>query len=534
MNNPFVENAITCPANPQKNVNGHLKTVAEFMTDAGVDALKEDSTSEEMSTAINRFSNLTVALDPVLRGAAQSDLIKKLKAVGVNCPTEIAKKAFRISESEPEDGQGRILKFNDPEPFDGPVDLGDLLDEISSTLKRYIVLPAGSDAGIALWIIHVWCLNAFDLSPLLRIESPVKGCGKTSLLILVGELLPRSFSTANMTTANAYRMVDKFSVSLCIDEVDQSLKNNEELIALVNSGYTRKTAQVPRCEGDKNEVKVFNSFCGKLLAGIGKLPGTTDSRSIKIHLKKKTKMEQVERLLFHELDVFGSIKSRCARIALDYTQALRLADPKIPEKLGDRDSDNWRPLLSIADLAGGEWPDRARKAALVLATDSDGEDGPAVQLLEDMRDLFLEGVAERLPSDEVVSHLATLEHRPWPEWRNGRPISPRGVAWLLSRFEIKPKQFKISGTKTRGYEERDFIEAWGRYLNDTPGTDLENRDLSDYKSGTPGEQVPFEKQDNAFKNNRVPVEPDGIPVSGGMKEKHGGTRATDPLFEESL
>jgi hypothetical protein len=39
----------------------------------------------------------------------------------------------------------------------------------------------------------------------------------------------------------------------------------------------------------------------------------------------------------------------------------------VPYGLNDRACDNWSPLLAIADLAGGEWPQRARAAALDLS-----------------------------------------------------------------------------------------------------------------------------------------------------------------------
>jgi len=35
----------------------------------------------------------------------------------------------------------------------------------------------------------------------------------------------------------------------------------------------------------------------------------------------------------------------------------------MPAGIFNRAADNWRPLLAIADLAGGEWPERARQAA---------------------------------------------------------------------------------------------------------------------------------------------------------------------------
>ena len=41
----------------------------------------------------------------------------------------------------------------------------------------------------------------------------------------------------------------------------------------------------------------------------------------------------------------------------DHASELREADPVVPPELHDRAADNWRPLLAIADLVGGEWPE---------------------------------------------------------------------------------------------------------------------------------------------------------------------------------
>jgi putative DNA primase/helicase len=48
---------------------------------------------------------------------------------------------------------------------------------------------------------------------------------------------------------------------------------------------------------------------------------------------------------------------------------LRKIEPDMPESLnaaGDRAPDAWEPLVAIADVAGGVWPQRARNAALAL------------------------------------------------------------------------------------------------------------------------------------------------------------------------
>src|SRR5262245_65864349 len=55
------------------------------------------------------------------------------------------------------------------------------------------------------------------------------------------------------------------------------------------------------------------------------------------------------------------------RWANDNIDLLCDADPATPDVLNDREADCWRPLLAIADRAGGEWPHLARSAAVSLS-----------------------------------------------------------------------------------------------------------------------------------------------------------------------
>ena len=57
--------------------------------------------------------------------------------------------------------------------------------------------------------------------------------------------------------------------------------------------------------------------------------------------------------LLRQLDL---LRRRAARWVADHLPALQAADPAVPDELDDRQADNWRPLLAIADEAGGEWP----------------------------------------------------------------------------------------------------------------------------------------------------------------------------------
>ena len=108
----------------------------------------------------------------------------------------------------------------------------------------------------------------------------------------------------------------------------------------------------------------------------------------------------------------------------------------MPDGLDGRAADNWRPLISIADMAGGDWPGRARAAAAAISS-SDGRDDSSarVMLLEDIWRVFQEQDTDRLFSADLVSALVEMEDRPWPEWRRGNPLSPAAMSRLLKRSE---------------------------------------------------------------------------------------------------
>ncbi len=83
-------------------------------------------------------------------------------------------------------------------------------------------------------------------------------------------------------------------------------------------------------------------------------------------------------------------------------EELRDAIPELPDELGDRQADAWEPLLAIADLAGGDWGDRARSAAIELSATADGDEiGRGTQLLV--------GIRGALDGREVITTAELLE-----------------------------------------------------------------------------------------------------------------------------
>lgn len=415
----------------------------------------------------------------------RDELVKRLTTAGVRAPGRIVDAALRGADGDNDrELSGQAIALTDPEPWPDPVDGAELLRALVLTLARYVALPGGGATAVALWILHTHAHDLSNVSAVLAIRSPEKRCGKTTLLHLLSALVPRPLPTANITPAALFRAVDRFEPCLLVDEADTFLTRNDELRGILNSGHARANAFVIRTVGDDYEARRFRTWCPKAMALIGSLPTTLEDRSITIRMRRKTKQEQVERLRLDRLGELEPLRRQAARWIQDHTQHLEEADPDIPSELGDRAQDNWRPLIAIADLAGGPWPDRARKAAKLLsAADGDDEDSAGVQLLADLRGLFEERETDRLFSADIVEALGKMEDRPWPEWRRGQPLTATSLARLLKPFGVRPKTIRIGDDRAKGYAREDLEDPLSRYL---PPTSRDTRDNAITARENPG------------------------------------------------
>ncbi len=357
------------------------------------------------------------------------------------------------------------------EPWPKPVDGAALLDNLSATFKRFLVLPDGAAEALALWVLHTHCFEAVYYTPYLNINSPEKGCGKTTNLEILGQVVAKPLFSSNITAPAVFRTVEKYHPTLLIDEADTFLSLKEELRGVLNSGNRKNSAYVIRLVGDSYDPKPFSTWCPKAFALIGRLPDTLEDRSIVVTMYRKTKEEKVEDFNPYKMaPELKTLQRKCARWAKDNLDALREADPQIPGELHNRTRDKWKPLLAIAEVAGGVWPELTRTAALSLSVGlDDSEDSIGIQLLADIGSVFDQKQEGQLSSATIESELNRMRHRPWAEYKNGYPISQHQIARLLSPYKIKPKQLWVDGAKTRGYERAAFEDAFSRYLPEAVG-----------------------------------------------------------------
>ena len=354
--------------------------------------------------------------------------------------------------------------FADPDPWPEPVDGTALLDELADTYRRFISLPDGGAETLALWIVFTYALDAFDVAPILALCLPFKRCGKTTTEELTAALAKRPLAAANLTVAALYRTVEHFAPTLIVDEADTFLLTNLALRGVINSGHTHATAFVLRATGQ--EPTRFSTWGARMIALIGRLPATLEDRAIVLPMRRRAPGETVDRIrhpgLVRQLD---PLRRRTARWVADHLSALQGADPAVPEDLNDRQADNWRPLFAIADEASGAWTDLARIAARALSgTAVEADQTGSIQLLADVRDLFVATRTDKLATATIIRYLTALVDRPWADYAHGQPITARQLAKLLDAFRINAKQIRLGSRTLKGYLRADFTDAVGRYL----------------------------------------------------------------------
>jgi hypothetical protein len=124
--------------------------------------------------------------------------------------------------------------------------------------------------------------------------------------------------------------------------------------------------------------------------------------------------------------------------------------------------------LAIADLVGGDWPARARRAAVALSgTVEEDEESRGVQLLMDLRTIFTAaGMPEAIFTSELLEKLNERDESPWGTWHNGHGLRPHDLARLLRPFAISPHQVRIGEQSKKGYRSEQLGDPWARYLQD--------------------------------------------------------------------
>lgn len=345
-----------------------------------------------------------------------------------------------------------------------------VLEDLYDVLGTFVVMPSEAfHVATVLWIAATHALTAFEMAPRLVVSSPEKRCGKSRLLDVITHTCHDPLATMNATTAAVFRSIDgEHPPTLIIDEADtifgskKLAEQHEDLRALLNAGFQRGRCAL-RCVGPNQTPTQFATFAMAAIGGIGTMPDTITDRGICGSMRRRTATEKVSSFRSRrDGPTLWAIRDRLAAWASSHLADLRAAEPDMP--VDDRAADTWEPLIAIADIYGGDWPQRARDACRTLVTEADANNDEAAlgtKLLADIRDIFGERSTVFLPTADLITALKNRDESPWAEF----DFTPNKLSRRLKDYGVRSSRDTTG--KVRGYRHTDFAEVFTRYLADT-------------------------------------------------------------------
>jgi hypothetical protein len=346
-----------------------------------------------------------------------------------------------------------------------------LVPELCASMERFVSAEIPYFVVMALFSAFSYQYQHFKTCPNLLISSPMRECGKTTVLDFLSKILNHPVAMSNTSEAAVFRLGNEGQLTGMFDEAETYLKDRASALAgIINSGHSRAQAFVSRANtGKEGGVKRYSTFYPKVIAGNGDFYDTLMSRSFTIYLERalaSAKLENLDEFAIADLLFQG-----------DRIQAWALKTKRISgyyEKLNwssARAEDNARPLLAVAAALG--------ENTLLLARDALEElqnlSAPATVneqevLLADIRNVFMERNTWLLATEDLITQLCRLEDKPWATIDKGGRISPHLLARSLKHFKlrgapaIETKQFREGSRIRRGYEWDKFQPFFDRYL----------------------------------------------------------------------
>lgn len=348
----------------------------------------------------------------------------------------------------------------------------DMLNSIHDVIKRYVWMSDDAAIICALWVLHTWCLPAFEFTPYLHFRSALAFEGKSQFLIVAEQLVARPLRITDPTPIALANHIE-FSMlfqggepTMLWDEIDSAYKR-QNLREYVNNGFQRGN-YVLRAR------RMVPTFAPKAMSGLTEVPDTIRSRSFRFDMLRVTEDAKLTRMSPKERRKYATaarvLKLGMTVFAERHMDDLAKAEPNLPAALDVRAMDISEPLLAIADIVGGDWPKAARRAVVNVrnAMKRDTRQSEGEMLLADVK-LAFGSLRRQMYSKELAERLSRMEERPWQR------MTQRKLADMLHEFLEYPGGPRIGSRRLRiggrgsgarlaaGYERRQFEDAWKRY-----------------------------------------------------------------------
>lgn len=301
---------------------------------------------------------------------------------------------------------------------------------------------------VALWVAHTHAIEAFEQTPRLHLDSRRPGSGKSKVLGGIAATAARAIHAARVSAPAIYTTLGTTEQALppstlLIDEFDRiDGESKRALEWITNNGYeVDHPVGLVEQDKDKNRRTVwYATFCPVAYAGLD-FAHQSDaqlSRSITIHMEQPKDPSKLERLTRSMRKREGDpIRSGLAQWLKPHVESLAEAEPVFPDGVSMRSAEIWTPLLAIADLAGGTWPERARSACRHFVVDNPPEPPLDLKLLTHIREIWQDyGNLPNMPTNVLMAELIDNDAWPWGSF-GGKAISGHTVARMLDGLGVK-------------------------------------------------------------------------------------------------
>jgi hypothetical protein len=427
-------------------------------------------------------------LDGVQFAQERSAILKIFKTDGITAKQlDDAVKKLRPRSGKPGDVDDASAGGQPEPPPDLPwpdplPPLSTMLDTAAAVIPRFLVAAPYVYDVMALWTLVTHLVHsaevALPIMPQLAFQSRGPDSGKSTALEITATLSFRGQARSSYTAATLFRRIAQYGVTFCLSELHNILtEKNTDMRAIVDACHRRSEAFVDRTETDSNGRRYVMTYpCWAALAwgSIGPMVREVQSRAIVLPMQPALPDE------YHALDhsspsqypTLIDTRRQYAAWAATINQPL---DHVLPRKLFNRLGDNWRPLISVAALAGERWLARAL-AAMEEVGKVERSLPQEVRLLTSITAALKGAVNNRLSYADLIDKMCEEEEAGWTEANRGGRITAYWLRENLRGLGLNPRgsqewqEGKVPNrTHVRGYELHQFDDPIRRYVpTDTP------------------------------------------------------------------
>jgi hypothetical protein len=237
-------------------------------------------------------------------------------------------------------------------------DASGVFEEVRRMYDKYVDFnEPGTAEVLSLWTLGTYLHPLFESYPYISLIG-TKASGKSKTTQVAEKLCFNAIGTCDISSAALYRSIEGLSATLIIDEAEtlNDPESKQDLRSILNAGY-KKGARVRRCENlnNRNEVKEFEVYSPKMIAGIRGLYDILESRCIQISMLRTNNLEKSNRVVTERKENWAYLRHLLYSFALRFFKEIENiysveleSEIKDIEVLAGRNGELWFPLLSIA------------------------------------------------------------------------------------------------------------------------------------------------------------------------------------------